>query len=31
MQFVFFYMNADGAFARAADVGWAEGKVPNGR
>jgi hypothetical protein len=30
VQFVFFYMNTDGEFTRAADVGWANVKVPGG-
>ena len=31
VQFVFFYANSEGAFTRAADVGWATVKAPAGR
>ena len=31
VQFVFFYVDANGAEVRAADVGWAQVKAPGGR
>jgi hypothetical protein len=31
VQFVFFYINTEGVFTRAADVGWATVQAPTGR